>query len=59
LHGTFLPPRAQLEKKGQIIGPNDLIIAAIALANDATLVTHNYNEFDRVQDLIVEDWETD
>ena len=33
--------RAQLEKSGTPIGPNDLLIASIALANDQTLITHN------------------
>jgi tRNA(fMet)-specific endonuclease VapC len=33
--------RAQLEKQGTLIGPNDLLIAAIGLANDVTVVTHN------------------
>ena len=33
--------RANLEKAGTPIGPNDLLIAAIALANNLTLVTHN------------------
>lgn len=40
--------RANLEKNGNIIGPNDLIIAAITLSHGATLVTHNKNEFKRV-----------
>jgi tRNA(fMet)-specific endonuclease VapC len=33
------------------------MIAAIALANDLTLVTHNSREFSRVPDLNLEDWE--
>ena len=40
-----------------MIGPNDLMIAAIALANDLTLVTHNVGEFGRVESLKIEDWE--
>jgi len=43
--------RALLQKKGNLIGPNDLLIASIALANHVTLVTHNTNEFSRVPDL--------
>lgn len=39
-----------------IIGGNDLIIAAIALTHDLTLVTHNSREFNRVPVLRVEDW---
>jgi len=49
--------RAQLSKRGTLIGPNDLMIAAIALANKATLVTHNTREFSRVEGLRLEDWE--
>lgn len=50
--------RAALSKKGAgPIGPNDMLIAAIALANDLTLVTHNTAEFSRVPGLSLEDWE--
>ena len=48
---------AHLEKTGQPIGANDLLIAAIAVANGLTLVTHNTNEFSRVPGLALEDWE--
>lgn len=48
--------RDELERVGQIIGGNDLMIAAIALANDLTVVTHNSGEFSRVSGLRVEDW---
>jgi tRNA(fMet)-specific endonuclease VapC len=51
--------RAQLDQQGTPIGPNDLLIAAIALANRATLVTHNTREFGRVPNLAIEDWEAD
>ncbi|MEK7832625.1 MAG: type II toxin-antitoxin system VapC family toxin [Acidobacteriota bacterium] len=49
--------RARLAKLGQSIGPNDLMIASIALANNLTLVTHNTREFSRVANLQTEDWE--
>ena len=48
--------RADLARRGQLIEPNDLLIAAIALAVNATVVTHNIREFSRVQGLLVEDW---
>jgi tRNA(fMet)-specific endonuclease VapC len=51
--------RAELNKKGTPIGVYDLQIAAIAIANDLTLVTHNVREFGRVDDLRYEDWEVD
>ncbi len=49
--------RACLAKIGQPIGPNDLMIAAIARSAGLTLVTHNTREFSRVPDLRIEDWE--
>jgi tRNA(fMet)-specific endonuclease VapC len=49
--------RFELEIAGRVIGPNDLLIAAIALANGVTLVTHNGAEFSRVPGLPVEDWQ--
>lgn len=44
-------------RSGKPIGPNDLLIAAIALARGVTLVTHNTREFERVEELALEDWE--
>ena len=49
--------RAEMVQAGTLIGPNDLLIAAIARAYDLTLVTHNLEEFGRVRDLRLEDWE--
>jgi tRNA(fMet)-specific endonuclease VapC len=49
--------RAEMVQAGTVIGPNDLLIAAIARAYDLTLVTHNLEEFGRVRDLRLEDWE--
>jgi tRNA(fMet)-specific endonuclease VapC len=49
--------RAHLARQGKPIGPNDLLIASIALARNATLVTHNTAEFSRVPNLVIEDWE--
>jgi tRNA(fMet)-specific endonuclease VapC len=48
--------RHDLERRGCIIGNNDLMIAAIAMANNLTVVTNNVDEFSRVQGLRVEDW---
>jgi tRNA(fMet)-specific endonuclease VapC len=50
--------RATFARIGKPIGPNDLLIAAIAITNRVTLVTHNIAEFSRVPKLLVEDWET-
>lgn len=51
--------RADLARKGTPIGPYDLQIAAIALANDCVLVTHNVGEFSRIAGLKLEDWEAE
>ena len=51
--------RSDLAKQGTPIGPQDLMIAAIARAHDAILVTHNTKEFSRVRGLRFEDWEED
>lgn len=48
--------RAELQAVGQSIGPLDTLIAAHALSLDATLVTNNTREFERVRGLRVEDW---
>jgi len=52
-YGTI---RAELERKGQMIGNNDLWIAAHAKAAGLTLVTNNEREFRRVRGLKVENW---
>ncbi len=48
--------RAELERRGAMIGNHDLWIAAHALAADLTLVTSNEREFRRVPGLKVENW---
>ena len=50
--------RAHLRAIGQPIGPNDLWIAAHALARDVPLITHNLAEFRRVPGLSAETWMT-
>ena len=49
--------RADLAEQGKIIGPNDVLIAATARANDAVLVAHTTQEFARVTGLRLVDWE--
>jgi tRNA(fMet)-specific endonuclease VapC len=48
--------RATLTREGQLIGSMDLLIAAHAVALDATLVTSNTKEFSRVPGLKIENW---
>ena len=53
---TYGDIRASLESKGNMIGPNDTLIAAHAKSLNLTLVTNNTREFDRVEGLNVGDW---
>ena len=48
--------RAALTTSGNLIGPNDLWIAAHALSLGVPLISHNLREFRRVQGLQVETW---
>jgi tRNA(fMet)-specific endonuclease VapC len=48
--------RAELEAAGKPIGPNDLLIAAHAMALGAVLVTANVAEFSRIRGLKIENW---
>ncbi len=49
--------RADLATQGRLIGPNDMLIAAVARACNAVLVTHNTSEFCRIPGLMLDDWE--
>ena len=49
--------RADLSTEGKVIGPNDMLIAAVSRANDTTLVTHNIGEFSRIVGIKIADWE--
>ncbi|WP_218668966.1 PIN domain-containing protein [Variovorax sp. KK3] len=53
-HGAAI--RAQLQSRGTPIGPYDILIAAVALAHDLTIVTRNTREFLRVPRLRVDNW---
>ena len=48
--------RQELGRRGELIGPHDLLIAAHARSRDATLVTNNEREFGRVPGLRTENW---
>jgi len=54
--GLYAQIRADLERRGTPIGPNDLLIAAHARWLDATLVTGNTGELGRVEGLRLENW---
>jgi tRNA(fMet)-specific endonuclease VapC len=53
---TYGAIRAELEAKGEMIGNNDLWIAAHALASGLTVVTNNEKEFRRVRGLKMQNW---
>jgi len=48
--------RAGLERRGQLIGPYDLQIAAQAITRGLILVTNNVEEFRRVPELSIQSW---
>lgn len=48
--------KTHLRKKGTIIGPIDLLLAAQALSNKLVFVTNNTKEFRRIENLKIEDW---
>ncbi len=48
--------RQALEKAGNVIGPHDMLIAAICVARGCMLVTSNPREFARIPGLLIEDW---
>ena len=54
---SYAKIRFDLANLGTPIGPNDTLIAAIALTHGLTLVTHNVREFSRVSGLAIEDWQ--
>ncbi|MES0489221.1 MAG: hypothetical protein ABUK01_04465 [Leptospirales bacterium] len=49
--------RATLERKGEPIGPYDLMIAATAMMNDYVLVSNNTREFKRIENINLVDWQ--
>ncbi|MDR0859091.1 MAG: type II toxin-antitoxin system VapC family toxin [Oscillospiraceae bacterium] len=48
--------RATLERRGLLIGANDMVIASTVLAHRGILVTNNIREFERIENLQIEDW---
>jgi tRNA(fMet)-specific endonuclease VapC len=53
---TYGSIRSTLKRKGKLIGPLDLLIAAHALHLESTLVTNNVREFSRIPGLKIENW---
>jgi tRNA(fMet)-specific endonuclease VapC len=48
--------RNKMEQSGELVGPNDLMIASIVKFHEGVLVTHNVKEFKRIKGLKIEDW---
>ncbi|MBN2533975.1 MAG: type II toxin-antitoxin system VapC family toxin [Spirochaetales bacterium] len=48
--------KTKLRKKGNIIGPIDLLLAAQAVSKNLIFVTNNIKEFQRIDNLCIEDW---
>lgn len=48
--------RNQLQSTGKVIGSLDMLIAAHAISLNATLVTNNIKEFERIEDLLIDNW---
>jgi tRNA(fMet)-specific endonuclease VapC len=53
---TYAEIRVSCESSGDVIGPNDLLIATITIAHNGTLVTRNRKEFSRIPNLKTEMW---
>ena len=53
---VFAEKKAILKKSGNMIADLDLMIASIALKNNAILVTHNIRHFKRLKKLKIENW---
>jgi len=56
LSETYAELRIAAEISGKIVGPNDLLIATITVANNGTLVTRNTKEFSRISVLKLTEW---
>jgi len=50
--------RVDLERRGIVVGPLDLLIAGTVVSRGATLATNNTREFSRIKGLRIEDWTT-
>ena len=53
---TYAELRLIAESTGLVVGPNDMLIAAIVVANNGTLVTRNTREFSRIESLKLAEW---
>ena len=52
----YAKEKASLRKQGLLIDDFDILIGATAVANDMVMVTNNVAHFDRISDIVIEDW---
>jgi len=52
----YAKEKARLQKEGKIISDFDLLIGCTAIENDLIMVTENVKEFERISDIIIENW---
>jgi tRNA(fMet)-specific endonuclease VapC len=52
----YAKEKARLKIKGKILDDFDLLIGSTAIFNNLTLVTKNISDFDRLEDINIEDW---
>ena len=53
---VYAKEKARLKTKGKILDDFDLLIGSTAISNKFILVTKNTSDFDRLQDIVIEDW---
>ncbi len=54
----YAKEKARLKTKGKILDDFDLLIGSTAIFNNLTLVTKNVTDFDRLEEIEIEDWTT-
>lgn len=52
----YAKEKARLQKEGKIISDFDLLIGCTAIENDLIMVTENVKEFERISDIMIENW---
>jgi len=53
---TYAREKARLRKAGNLIDDFDILIASTAIFNKLTFVTDNVKHFDRIKDIVIENW---
>ena len=52
----YATEKARLKTKGKLLDDFDLLIGSTAIFNNLTLVTRNVSDFDRLEEIVIEDW---